>query len=137
MTVKQLADRVGVAPHVVRYYTQRGMLRPERNSANGYRQYAETELHRLRFICRAKTVGFTLGEIQEILRDVEAGAPPSDGVRRLIRDRLNENEKRLEDAQRLQQRVREAVEAWESGAGQQSRLGPSGPLIDALVLDDE
>jgi DNA-binding transcriptional MerR regulator len=137
MTVKQLADRVRVAPHVVRYYTQRGLLRPQRNSANGYRQYAESELHRLRFICRAKTVGFTLGEIAQILRDVDGGAPPSDSVRRLIRDRLNRNEKRLEDAQRLQQRVREAVEAWESDAGQQPREGGPRPLIDALALDEE
>ena len=62
MTVHELARRVGIAAHVVRYYTQRGFLRPDRNPRNGYRAYGESDLHRLRFICRAQIVGFSLSD---------------------------------------------------------------------------
>ena len=69
MTVHELARRVRIAPHVVRFYTQRGLLQPQRNARNDYREYAESDVYRLRFICRAKLVGFTLSDIKLILAD--------------------------------------------------------------------
>lgn len=54
LTVTQLAHSSEVAPHVVRYYTRIGLLSPKRDSKNGYKLFAENDVARLRFICKAK-----------------------------------------------------------------------------------
>jgi DNA-binding transcriptional MerR regulator len=137
MTVQELAKRVGLAAHVVRYYTQSGLLRPSRNARNRYREYAETDLYRLQFICRAKTVGFTLSDIKLILRDADRGIAPCAEVRRLVRLRAQENERRLADAEQLQRRIREAVRAWESIPDQPPDHQSLCRLIDAVAIKQD
>lgn len=134
MTVYELAKRGGVAAHVVRYYTQRGLLQPVRNSRNRYREYGESDLYRLQFVCRAKTVGFTLADIGLILRDADRGVSPCPEVRRIVRLRAQENEQRLVDAAHLQRRIREAVAAWEAIPDQAPDHRSLCRLIDAVAL---
>lgn len=135
MTVHELARRVGIAPHVVRYYTQRGLLDPQRNARNRYREYRELDLYRLQFICRAKTVGFTLTDIKLILRDADGGVAPCPQVRQLVQLRLQENEQRLAEAQHLQGRIREAINAWEKIPDQPPDHQSLCRLIDALAVE--
>jgi DNA-binding transcriptional MerR regulator len=137
VTVHDLATRAGVPPHVVRYYTQRGLLHPQRNAHNGYREYAASDLYRLQFICRAKQVGFTLTDIQLILSDADRGVSPGPKVRGLVPRRASENEERLADALRLQQKIREAVETWETVGDQPPDHESLCQLIDAIARDDE
>lgn len=133
----ELARRAGIAAHVVRYYTQRGLLEPRRNARNGYRQYVETDLYRLRFICRAKSVGFTLSDIELILRDADGGLAPCAQVRRLIRLRAAENDERISSAQRLQSRIREVTKLWDTMPDQPPDHESLCRLIDAVALEDE
>lgn len=134
MTANDLAKRVGIAAHVVRYYTQRGLLRPARNARNRYREYAESDVYRLQFICRAKTVGFTLSDIQLILRDADNGVAPCPEVRRLVQVRAEENERRLADAESLQRRIRAAAEAWKAIPDQPPDHQSLCRLIDAVAF---
>lgn len=67
MQIGQLAKHTGVAIDTVRYYERQGVLpRPVRR-ASGYRRYDDEDVVRLRFIRRAKALGFTLEEIRELL----------------------------------------------------------------------
>jgi DNA-binding transcriptional MerR regulator len=135
MNVNDLARRAGVPPHVVRYYTQRGLLEPQRNLRNGYREYTPADLYRLRFICRAKLVGFTLGVIGLILRDADAGTAPCPKVRRLVQRRANDNEEGLAAAARLQARIRAAMELWETMPDRPPDHESLCRLIDAIAVD--
>jgi DNA-binding transcriptional MerR regulator len=137
MTVHELARRVGIPAHVVRYYTQRGLLQPERNARNSYRVYVETDLHRLRFICRAKTIGFSLSEIDLILRDVDAGEAPCARVREIVKLRAAENAERIAGAERLQRRISEVLRAWSQVAERPPDHQTLCRLIDALALEDD
>jgi DNA-binding transcriptional MerR regulator len=136
MNVHDLAKRAGVPDHVVRYYTQRGLLEPRRNSSNGYREYAPTDLYRLRFISRAKLVGFTLSDIGLILRDADRGVAPCPQVRELVRRRAADNEGRLAAAKRLQARIRAAVDLWGTMPDEPPDHESLCRLIDALALVD-
>lgn len=136
MTVHELARRAGVAPHVVRYYTQRGLLRPKRNSSNRYRNYSASDLYRLQFVCRAKRVGFTLSDIKMILGDADRGVSPCTEVRRLVQVRALENEERLAAAMRLQQRIRQAMKTWETLPDLPPDHESLCRLIDAIALDE-
>jgi MerR family transcriptional regulator, mercuric resistance operon regulatory protein len=84
-TIGELARAAGVNVETVRFYERRGLLRqPERG--DGYRRYPESDLDRLRFVRRAKVLGFTLAEITELLDAASAGA--TDDVVAAARDRL-------------------------------------------------
>ena len=65
--IGQLAKRAGVNIDTVRYYERNGLLAPRDRLPSGYRRYSDSELARLRFIRRAKALGFTLKEIRELL----------------------------------------------------------------------
>ena len=112
MTVNELARRVGIVPHVVRYYSQRGFLSPRRNARNSYREYGESDLHRLRFICRAKALGFKLKEIGLILEAADGHLVSAIQLAQLVRARLADVERHQADAERLHRRIHEAIARW-------------------------
>ncbi len=67
LTISRLAQLGGVNLETVRYYERRGLLpKPPRTQA-GYRRFPPDAAHRLRFIKRAQDLGFSLGEIEELL----------------------------------------------------------------------
>jgi MerR family copper efflux transcriptional regulator len=67
MGIGAFAKCAGVAVDTVRYYERNGLLRPRSRLASGYRRYGALELARLRFIRRAKALGFSLKEVRELL----------------------------------------------------------------------
>ena len=67
LSIGQLAKQAAVAIDTVRYYERSGLLAPAGRVASGYRRYGASELKRLRFIRRAKALGFTLEEIASLL----------------------------------------------------------------------
>jgi DNA-binding transcriptional MerR regulator len=73
LTIGKFAAAEGVSVETVRFYQRRGLLaQPERGGA-GYRQYTDSDRWRLGFIRRARLLGFTLGEISELLGPAQAG----------------------------------------------------------------
>jgi len=113
MIVNELAKRADAEPHVVRYYTRIGLLKPERNPENGYKLFAEKDLKKLKFIRQAKCLGYSLNEITEILSEAENGHSPCQRVREIISQRIVENRKKLNELVQLQHRMETALEQWE------------------------
>ena len=67
MQIGVLAKRAGVPIDTVRYYERQGLLPQPPRQLSGYRRYEEADVLRLRFIRRAKALGFTLEEIRSLL----------------------------------------------------------------------
>ena len=67
MRIGQLAETAGVGVETVRYYQREGLLRIPDKPAGGVRSYSRSDLNRLRFILRAKTLGFALKDIARLL----------------------------------------------------------------------
>ena len=111
-TVTELANQCNTTPHAVRYYTRMGLLRPKRNPGNGYRIYKEAEVSWLRFVRQAKSLGYTLKEIKEIMHDVDDNASPCPRVREILARRIVENRQHLEELMVLQTRMEKALEQW-------------------------
>ena len=112
MTVSEIARRSGVPVHVVRYYTRIGLLKPSRNPRNGYKQYEDSDLSRLRFIRQAKSLGYKLDEIDRIFGESSKGKSPCPMVRRIIGNRIEENRLRLKELATLQRRMERALARW-------------------------
>lgn len=68
MRIGELAAKAGVGQQTVRYYERRSLIEKPKRNASGYRVYSEEAVVLVRFIRRAQDLGFTLHEIQELLR---------------------------------------------------------------------
>lgn len=112
MKVRELARRSGVPDHVVRYYTRIGLLKPSRSPRNGYKQYRDSDVSRLRFIRQAKSLGYTLGEITRIFREASRRNSPCPMVRQIIAGRIEENRSKLNELAALQERMERALGKW-------------------------
>ena len=85
-TIGNLARAADVSVETVRYYERRGKVeRPVRRGSE-YREYSDTDVARLRFIRRAKALGFTLAEIRELLQVSDGGC--ADGVLAAARSKV-------------------------------------------------
>jgi DNA-binding transcriptional MerR regulator len=96
MRIGELATTLGLNPKTIRYYEEIGLLPPPPRSPAGYRQYSAVDGERLRFIAKAKAIGFTLREIGEILARRDGGVEPCPYVGELLDEKLATVETQLQ-----------------------------------------
>jgi len=97
MVIHELAQQTGVPTKTIRYYESIGLLPRPKRMSNNYRQYAPPDAERLRFIASARTLGFSLEDISEILAARDNGIAPCQRVLDAIGQRLNEIDRRIAD----------------------------------------
>ncbi|NMM41003.1 Zn(2+)-responsive transcriptional regulator [Pseudoalteromonas arctica] len=68
MKIGEFANQLGVSTDTLRYYEKHNLLTLSNRTGSGYRDYGEVELKQMKFILRAKNVGFSLAEIKELLQ---------------------------------------------------------------------
>jgi MerR family copper efflux transcriptional regulator len=127
--IGKLARDSGVPIDTVRHYEKIGLLSPAGRLASGYRQYGEAERKRLRFIRRAKTLGFTLDEIKALL-ELSAGNNV-DRIRKAAISRLADVDRRIEELGRVRDSLRALVKSC-PGHGRADEC----PILNALAGDD-
>lgn len=107
-----VAKRAGVSPPTIRYYEDIGLLAPPLRSSTGYRCYSDTAVQELRFVRKAKVLGFSLGEIGEILRLSRSGTTPCSHVLTLAHRRLVALEERIRQLQTFRDRLTAELAKW-------------------------
>lgn len=124
-SIGKLADSAGVAIDTVRYYERNGLLKPAGRLASGYRRYGEAELKRLRFIRRAKALGFSLEDIRSLL---ELSAERNVArVKRAAQLKLGDIEARIAELERVRSGLRALIAAC-PGHGRAEAC----PILNAL-----
>lgn len=68
LRIGEVAARAGVNIQTVRYYERRGLLKDPPRRPSGYREYPGEAVRLIRFVKRAQELGFTLAEVEELLR---------------------------------------------------------------------
>lgn len=126
-TIGKAAERAGLSVDTLRYYEREGLLPSPRRTASRYRLYDETAIARLRFINRAKALGFTLAEIRELLQ-LNDGGGSRQSVRAVARQRADEVGRKIEELTR----VRAMLEHLVGECDGNGRLAGC-PIIAALL----
>ena len=114
MNVSELAKEAKISPHVVRFYARTGLLKPARNPSNGYKVFGQNEVKRLRFIRMAQCLGYSLAEIAEMLRRLANGDTPCDLMEKILRERLVENQEKIDLFVRTQALMERALRHLEN-----------------------
>ena len=109
MTIGRLAKQVGVNIDTIRYYERNGLIPEPVRRLSGYREYGAADVARLRFILRAKSLGFTLVEIGELL-SLSAGRDVR-GVKRRAENRLEQVEHKIEELKRVRRGLKTLIDA--------------------------
>ena len=111
MTIGTLAKRAGVGIDTVRYYERAGLLPAAPRRASGYRDFRPETVQRLRFIRRAKELGFTLDEIGELLALSGQRERGVKGVKSAAQAKLQLVEARLRELKRVRKGLRTLIAA--------------------------
>ena len=126
MRRSELARSAGCHPESVRFYEQRGLLPAPPRSAAGHRVYGRDHARRLRFILRARALGFGLDEVEQLLRLPDRGGSACDGAKALALARLEQTRRELADLARLEQALASMVTRCDD------REHEVCPIIDSL-----
>jgi DNA-binding transcriptional MerR regulator len=109
LTRGQLAQRAQINLETVRFYEQQGLLAPPSRTASGYRKFAESALDRLAFVKRAKALGFSLGEIRDLLVIQDEHADACVEVRDLLPMKLAIVREKMAELQKLEGQLNSAL----------------------------
>lgn len=109
MNIGDVAERSGLPAKTIRYYEDIGLIRPHR-SANGYRCFAETDLHKLAFLARARTLGFTIEDCRTLLGLYEDETRASADVKQLAQEHLSMIEAKITDLEAMRDTLTELVQ---------------------------
>ena len=107
--IGRLAEITGVSAKTIRFYEKTGVLPPARRAANGYRQYDESDVRRLRFIRNARVLDFSLEELKEVLGLRERGEAPCVHVMGLLEQKMEEIDAQIRHLQELRGDLRQLL----------------------------
>ncbi|MBX4906746.1 MULTISPECIES: Cu(I)-responsive transcriptional regulator [Rhizobium] len=110
MNIGEASERSGLPSKTIRYYEDIGLIRPERG-ANGYRDYAAADVHKLRFLQRSRGLGFSVEECRQLLALYEDKARASADVRDIAETKLGEIDRKIRELTELRHALEHLVHA--------------------------
>ena len=127
MNIGEASARSGVSAKMIRYYESIGLIAPAARTASQYRVYVEDEVHTLRFIRRARDLGFSLEAIGDLLDLWRDRSRASGEVKALALTHVGALEAKIAELQSMVRTLRHLAEACH-GDGR-----PECPILDDLA----
>jgi DNA-binding transcriptional MerR regulator len=137
MLIGDIAKQSDVTPATIRYYEEIGLLTAPPRSEAGYRRYSSATLEELEFIKKGQGLGFSLEEIGEILKLSRAGETPCSHVLELAERNLEAAEERIQQLQRLRDRLASQIEKWKGKAMPNCNTSGLCEIITSAELPDK
>jgi MerR family transcriptional regulator, copper efflux regulator len=127
MNIGQVAARAGVSAKTIRYYEDVGLIRPAPRADNGYRAYSGTDVHVLRFVQRARSLGFSVEECRRLLALWQDPGRASGDVKALAMKRIAEIDRKMAELQGMRRTLVHLAEHCHGDAR------PDCPILDDLA----
>ena len=126
MNIGDASERSGLPAKTIRYYEDIGLLKPGR-AENGYRDYSPSDVHRLRFLQRARGLGFSVEECRQLLSLYQDTSRESADVKAIAEAKLAEIDRKLAELKGLRDVLSHLVEHCHGDHR------PDCPIIDELA----
>jgi DNA-binding transcriptional MerR regulator len=107
MRIQELAQSTGVATKTIRYYESIGLLPTPPRKPNGYRDYTQVDVDRVKLVAGARSLDFSLDDIQEILALRDRREAPCRVVLDMLQHKASEIRLRIAQLQRLEKELRQ------------------------------
>jgi len=126
MNIGDAAERSGLPAKTIRYYEEIGLLAPGR-AGNGYRDYSDNDVHRLRFVQRSRSLGFSVEECRQLLSLYGDRSRESADVKALAETKLAEIDRKIAELAELRGVLATLVHACHGDHR------PDCPILDSLA----
>lgn len=127
MNIGRVADESGVPPKTIRYYETIGLIRPADRRANNYRAYSERDVETLRFIHRARRLGFSVREISDLLTLWRDKQRASHDVKGLAQRHIEDIDRKMAELASMRRTLAHLVHRCHGDAR------PDCPILDDLA----
>lgn len=134
MNIGDAASRSGVSAKMIRYYERIGLIPTASRTASGYREYEPRDVHMLRFIARARDLGFSVAEITELLDLWRDKDRRSADVKALAQARVRDLRQKIAHLQDMADTLEELANAC---AGNERPNCPILQRLETLDTDDD
>ena len=129
MNIGEVSYHAGVPAKTIRYYESAGLIPAATRRDNGYRDYGEADLHTLRFIRRARTLGFSMAEVEDLLALWRNKRRRSAAVKAIAMAKVSEIERKIAALEDMQRSLRQLAANCHGDAR------PECPIVDELAGD--
>ena len=125
MNIGDASERSGLPAKTIRYYQDIGLLKPDR-SENGYRDYSTADVHRLKFLQRSRSLGFSVEECRQLLSLYGDSHRESADVKAIAEVKLVEIDRKIAELVSLRETLRHLVDHCHGDER------PDCPILDDL-----
>jgi Cu(I)-responsive transcriptional regulator len=129
MNIGQAAEASGVSAKMIRYYESIGLVPKTVRTESGYRVYSENDVHTLRFIRRARDLGFSVEQIFELVALWQDRDRASTDVKRIALDHVEVLERKAKELQEMARTLKHLAKHCHGDSR------PECPIIDELAND--
>lgn len=126
MNIGQAAGRANLPPKTIRYYEEIGLIKPAR-AENGYRDYSDDDIHRLAFLQRSRSLGFSIEECRLLLSLYGDDQRASADVKTLALEKVVEIDRKIDELKSLRTTLSTLAKQC------QGNDKPNCPIIDDLA----
>ncbi|MDL2402996.1 Cu(I)-responsive transcriptional regulator [Rhizobium mayense] len=125
MNIGEASGRSGLPAKTIRYYEDIGLIRPDRGG-NGYRDYGSDDVHKLRFLNRSRSLGFSVDECRQLLALYEDKSRASADVKEIATAKLTEIDRKIRELTELRRTLEHLVHACHGNER------PDCPILEEL-----
>ncbi len=132
LTIGKLSKMAGVTNDTIRFYERYGLIEPVGRSESNYRLYRKEDANRLRFIKRAKQLGFTLNEIKDLLALSQNPHATKADIKATTEKKAKDIEQKIHDLSKMLQAITHLVDLCD-GHGSADEC----PILQSLTDDED
>lgn len=129
MNIGDVAERSGLPPKTIRYYEDIGLIRPRRGS-NGYRAFGNADVHKLAFLGRARSLGFSIEECRALLALYEDEGRASSEVKQVAEGHLGQIDRKIAELQGMRATLAQLIHRCHGDDR------PDCPILDDLAGEE-
>lgn len=110
MNIGEAARQSGLPAKTIRYYEETGLIAPAARAENGYRDYSDTDVHKLKFVRHARGLGFSVEVCSQLLSLYEDEGRKSADVKVIAQEHLDEVDAKIKELQEMRSTLSHLIE---------------------------